>query len=246
MGVIGRMKGVNRKILVGASVVLSIGALYYLISTNEGFQSYSDIRPVEFNDQPRMSTPRPVKSSDSTAQQLTLSLQGVPGPQGPPGPPGRPGRDGIPGPMGPPGPPGTTSQSTQNINNSPSEFQYQLQQLQGQMQAIGESKPYLQPITEQAMQQAPYLNNYLMPILQSNNETAILTYMNTVVNFLTSANQSTTPRDMIIFLRNYITSQGINITEPPPAEGFTNVSKKGYKDFTQRFNMLPTEYAPIL
>lgn len=251
MGAIGRMKGGHKKILVAASVVLSIGALYYLISTNEGFQAYSDISLVDSNDQPRMRAPRPrpVNSSDNTAQQRTLSLQGVPGPQGPPGPPGPPGRDGIPGPMGPagpPGPPGTSSQSTQNINNSPSEFQYQLQQLQNEIQAIGESKSYLQPIIQQGMEQAPYLSTYTQRIFQSNDESTVLNYMNAILNFMTNANQSTTPRDVIMFFRKFLTSQGISITEPPPAEGFTNLSKKGYKDFTQRFNMFPTEYAPIL
>ena len=249
MAVIGRMKEINKKILMAGSVFLSIGVLYYLtISTNEGFQMYSDIRPVDPNDQPRINTPLP----DKTAQQLTLSLQGSPGPPGrpgPPGPPGRlgppgpPGRDGIPGPMGPQGPPGTSS----NLSSGDSQdISAQIAQVQGQIQAIAESKPYLQPIVEQGMQQAPYLNSYLGPILQGTNQSPVLAYVNALLNFLTNANQSTTSRDSIMFLRNFLTSQGINITEPPPTEGFTNSSKKGYKDFTQRFNMFPTEYAPVL
>jgi hypothetical protein len=139
--------------------------------------------------------------------------------------------------------------SMQNVNSVDTDGQNisaQIAQVQQQVQAFRFSKPYLQPIMQEAMQQAPYLNTYMQPLFQSNNQSTILAYFNATLNFLTNANESTTPVDVIMFLRNFLTSQGISITEPPPAEGFTNTSKKGYKDFTQRYTMLPTEYAPAL
>jgi hypothetical protein len=202
-------------------------------------------------------------------------IRGEKGEQGAMGPAGPQGAVGPAGPQGVEGPPGISPNydsafngiyseldvienrlnipnprsSSQNTNPSTSQtedIQRQIIQVRDEVQAMGNSKPYLQPIIQQGIEQAPYLNTYTQRIFQSNNQSTVLAYMNAILNFMTNANQSTTPVDVIMFLRNFLTSQGISITEPPPAEGFTNKSKKGYKDFTQRYTMLPTEYSSAL
>ena len=53
------------------------------------------------------------------------------------------------------------------------------------------------------------------------------------------------------FIRNWITSNGGTLAPrspdlPPLIESFVNRAKKIYQDFTSRFSLMPTEYAPAL
>jgi hypothetical protein len=143
MGVIGRMKmafiarikGVHKKILMAAFVLLIIGTLYYLsISTNENFQEYNVYQNVSDilylarlglnetnNDSAKNALdlyrqnmgrdfdptdPYPTARTGIPANERGGGGQGPPGPPGPPGPAGPVGQMGYPGSRGEPGPAG--------------------------------------------------------------------------------------------------------------------------------------------
>ena len=110
---------------------------------------------------------------------------------------------------------------------------------------ILEAKPYILSISQDAQRIAPYLIKPIQEMDVVQNPSTVLAYYDAQIPFLNSVDKNTPPEDFIKFWRNFFISQGISIGE---GEGFTNQNKnkKSYKDFTQRFNMIPTEYAPII
>ena len=131
MAFIGRIKGVHKKILIAAFVLLIIGTLYYLTnSTNENFQEYNVYQNVSdilylarfgFNAENNESAKHALdlyrenmgREFDPTDPYPTART-GIPanergggqGPPGPPGPAGPVGQMGYPGARGEPGPAG--------------------------------------------------------------------------------------------------------------------------------------------
>jgi hypothetical protein len=127
-----------------------------------------------------------------------------------------------------------------------SEYRNIINSLNNTIRNIYSSKPFLAQIIQSIPQNLQLTFFNLINPSDVTYRSIRIDFLNSFINFLNNANENTTVSELVTLINSFVPPQAEQTIPEQPIEGFTNLSKKVYQDFTSKFNLTPFEYAPVL